>query len=62
VKDIVKELSGSVNPAVQFKQAIPWPNIPSRMDVLVSSILKEAGVKPRREGKKIILSPAVMSQ
>jgi glyoxylase-like metal-dependent hydrolase (beta-lactamase superfamily II) len=55
VRDIVKELSGSMNPAVQFKQALLWPRMPSRMDVLVAGVLKEAGVKPRREGKKIIL-------
>lgn len=55
VKDIVKELSGSQNPAVQFKQALLWPQMPSRMDVLVASVLKEAGIKPRRDGNKIIL-------
>ncbi|MBN1364148.1 MAG: MBL fold metallo-hydrolase [Syntrophaceae bacterium] len=55
VKNIVEELSGSQNPAVQFKQELLWPQMPSRMDVLVASVLKEAGVKPRQEGKRIIL-------
>jgi glyoxylase-like metal-dependent hydrolase (beta-lactamase superfamily II) len=57
VKDIVEELTASPNAAVQFKKALFFPNFPSRMDVLVAGILKEAGVRPRREGKKIILSP-----
>jgi len=55
VRDIVEELSGLKNPAVRFKQALVWPRIPSRMDVLVASVLKETGVKPVREGKKRIL-------
>lgn len=57
VKNIVEELNASPNAAVQFKKALFFPNFPSRMDVLVAEILKEAGVKPRREGKKIILTP-----
>ncbi len=57
VKDIVEELNALPNAAVQFKKALFFPDFPSRMDVLVAEILKETGVKPRREGNKILLAP-----
>lgn len=57
VKDIVEELSALPNAAVQFKKALFFPDFPSRMDVLVAEILKEAGVRPRKEGDKILLAP-----
>lgn len=57
VSEILEELSASRDPAVQLKSAMKFPNFPSRMNVLVARVLKESGVIPRREGKKIILSP-----
>ncbi|MBI5118743.1 MBL fold metallo-hydrolase [Candidatus Poribacteria bacterium] len=58
VAEIVEELGASRSPGVQLKKAMKFPDFPSRMDVLVASVLKEAGVRPRKEGKRIVLSPA----
>jgi glyoxylase-like metal-dependent hydrolase (beta-lactamase superfamily II) len=57
VPEIVQELSKSTNPAVVFKKAIAFPVRPSRMGVMVASILKETGVKPRKEGNRIVFAP-----
>jgi glyoxylase-like metal-dependent hydrolase (beta-lactamase superfamily II) len=57
VGDILEELCASRSPAVQLKRAMLFPEFPSRMDVLVAAVLKEAGVTPRREGKRIVLDP-----
>jgi hypothetical protein len=57
VGEILEELSASRSPSVQLKRAMLFPEFPSRMDVLVAAVLKEAGVTPRREGKRIVLDP-----
>ncbi len=57
VGEIVEELGTSKNSSVQLKKAMVFPKFPSRMDVLVSSVLRERGAKPRKEGKRIVLSP-----
>lgn len=58
VGDIVEEVRASPAPAVRLKTALKWPAFPSRIDVLVASVLKEAGVKPERQGNRIVLPPA----
>jgi glyoxylase-like metal-dependent hydrolase (beta-lactamase superfamily II) len=58
VGEIVEELRGSPQAAVRMKSAMKFPAFPSRMDVLVASVLKESGVKPDPEGERIVLSPA----
>jgi hypothetical protein len=57
VPEIVQELSKSTNPAVLFKKAIAYPIRPSRMGVMVASVLKETGAKPRKEGDRIVFAP-----
>ena len=57
VGKIVKELEKSSNPAVKLKTALVFPQVPSRMDVLVASVLKEAGAVPVRERGKIVIDP-----
>jgi glyoxylase-like metal-dependent hydrolase (beta-lactamase superfamily II) len=59
VGEIVEELVSSRSPAVQLKKSITFPRWPNRMDVLVASVLREAGVIPRREGARILLAPPV---
>jgi glyoxylase-like metal-dependent hydrolase (beta-lactamase superfamily II) len=58
VGEIVEELRASPAPAVRLKCGLKWPAFPSRMDVLVASVLKEAGVTPERQGNRIVLPPA----
>lgn len=60
IGDIVKELLKSSNPAVKLKSAMIFPWIPSRMDVLVASVLKEAGAIPVKDGRKIVIDPVPM--
>jgi glyoxylase-like metal-dependent hydrolase (beta-lactamase superfamily II) len=57
VGEIVEEVRGSAKAAVRLKSAMKFPAFPSRMDVLVASVLKEAGVEPDREGQRIVLAP-----
>lgn len=57
IDDIVKELTASSNPAVKFKSRMTFPHVPSRMDVLVASVLKEAGAIPVKVGRKIVIDP-----
>jgi glyoxylase-like metal-dependent hydrolase (beta-lactamase superfamily II) len=55
--EIVEEFYGSVHPYVQFKKLIAFPRLPSRTEVMVANVLKEAGATPRREGKRIVFRP-----
>lgn len=57
VGEIVDELLKSSNKYVKFKAAMEFPKFPSRMDVLVAQVLKEAGADPLKEGEKILFSP-----
>jgi len=54
VAEVVEELEGSTNPSVTLKKGLRFPNFPSRMDVLAATVLKEAGIKPRKEGSRIV--------
>ncbi|OPL13139.1 MAG: hypothetical protein AVO39_10865 [delta proteobacterium MLS_D] len=57
VAEILEELLASRAPSVRLKKAMQFPQFPSRMDVLVAKVLKDAGVTPRHEGKRIVLAP-----
>jgi glyoxylase-like metal-dependent hydrolase (beta-lactamase superfamily II) len=59
IDDIVKELAASSNPAIKLKAAMTFPQLPSRMDVLVASVLREAGAIPVKEGRKIVIDPVL---
>ena len=54
-REIVEELDSSGNDAVRLKRGMLWPAVPSRMDVLVAHVLKNAGISPVREGSRIVL-------
>ncbi len=57
IPEIVEEFRASRNPYVRFKNIIAFPKLPSRTDVMVANILKEANVPRRREGDRIIFAP-----
>ncbi|NLB80909.1 MAG: hypothetical protein GX800_04710 [Clostridiaceae bacterium] len=57
VGDIVNQMLKSENKYVKFKAAMTFPELPSRMDVLVVGVLKEAGAVPVKVGRKIYIDP-----
>ena len=56
VSDIVEQIKYSNHPAVKMKVALKFPNIPSRLDVLVACVLKENKIPHKKIGKKIVYS------
>lgn len=57
VPQLVEEFKGSTHPYARFKVAAKFPRLPSRLDVMVANILKEADIPARREGTDILFSP-----
>ncbi|MDQ1287501.1 MAG: Metallo-beta-lactamase superfamily protein [Actinomycetota bacterium] len=57
VGEIVEELRASTDPYVRFKTGIPLTRLPSRDDVLVAGVLKEAGAAPLHVEGRIIVDP-----
>jgi len=56
VPELVEEFEASSEPHAQFKTVLAFPRIPSRVDVMVANVMKEAEIPRRREGDKIIFS------
>ena len=58
VPEITEELRGVDEPAVNLRKTMRFQRIPGRLDVLVAVVLKEAGAASRREGERVLFSPA----
>ncbi len=56
VHEIVEEFKGSKNIYARFKSLLKFPQLPSRLDVMVANVLKESDVPKRHEGRNIIFS------
>jgi glyoxylase-like metal-dependent hydrolase (beta-lactamase superfamily II) len=56
VHEIIQELKNSKDPYIQFKVFIGLPKGPSRLEILVANVLKEARIPKRKEGDKIIFT------
>ncbi len=56
VKQIVKEFKKTEKEEAKLKIAFTFPEVPSRLDVLVAVVLTENKIPVRREGNKIIFS------
>jgi hypothetical protein len=54
IKDIVEQIRATKDPAMRFKISMRFPDFPSRLDVLVASVLRDEGVQPFQEGKRIL--------
>jgi glyoxylase-like metal-dependent hydrolase (beta-lactamase superfamily II) len=54
VPELVEEFQGSSDPYARLKTALVFPKIPSRVDVMVANVMKEAGLPRRREGDRIL--------
>lgn len=57
IDDIVKELLKSENKYIKFKASIKWPELPSRLDVTVAVVLRDAGTSPIEVNGKIVIDP-----
>lgn len=57
VPQLVEEFKASSDPRARFKAALKFPRLPSRLDVLVANVLKEAEAPRRKEADKIVFSP-----
>jgi len=57
VPQLVEEFKASPDKRARFKVAAKFPRLPSRLDVMVAVILKEAKAPRRKEGDRIIFSP-----
>ncbi len=57
VKEIIKELKKSEEPEMKLKIALKFPEVPSRLDILVAFVLKETNAPRRKVGKKILFKP-----
>ncbi len=62
VGEIVNELIKSDNDYVKLKASFEFPKIPSRLDVLVVQVLKEAGAVPVKVNNKILIDPVTTNQ
>ena len=56
VPEIVEEFKASKNPYAQFKAAAVFPDLPSRIEVMVANVLKENKATRRIEGDRILFS------
>lgn len=57
IPQIVEGLGSAHNPAIDFKKAMVFEKIPSRMDVLVATVLREAGAPRVPGGNGAVFSP-----
>lgn len=57
INDIVKELLKSENKYIKLKASMKWPELPSRLDVAVAVVLRDAGAVPIEENGKIMINP-----
>jgi len=58
VPELVEEFKSSGDPYARVKIALVFPKLPSRVDVLVANVMKEAGIPHRKEGNRILFRPA----
>jgi glyoxylase-like metal-dependent hydrolase (beta-lactamase superfamily II) len=58
IPQITEELRSIDEPANNLRKAMKFQRIPGRLDVLVAVVLKEAGAVNRREGERVLFSPA----
>ncbi len=58
IPEITEELRAIDEPAINQRKAMKFQRIPGRLDVLVAVVLKEAGAVSRREGERVLFSPA----
>lgn len=58
IPEITEELRSIDEPANNMRKAMKFQRIPGRLDVLVAVVLKEAGAVSRREGERVLFSPA----
>ena len=58
VPEMVEEFEASREPHARFKTIATFPKLPSRVDVMVANVMKEAGIPRRKEGDRIIFSPS----
>jgi glyoxylase-like metal-dependent hydrolase (beta-lactamase superfamily II) len=56
VHQIIKDFKASKNPYARFKTLMKFPQLPSRMDVMIANVLREGKIPKRKEGSKIIFS------
>jgi hypothetical protein len=58
IPDITEELRAIDEPALNQRKKMRFQRIPGRLDVLVAVALKEAGAVSRRDGERVLFSPA----
>ncbi len=58
IPEITEELRCIDEPAINQRKKMKFQRIPGRLDVLVAVVLKEAGAVSRREGERVLFSPA----
>jgi len=54
VHQLISDFKVSKNPYAHFKVLMKFPQLPSRLDVMVANVLREANIPRRKEGSKII--------
>lgn len=57
IGEIVMELLKSENKYIKFKASMKWPELPSRLDVAVAVVLRDAGAVPVEVEGKILIDP-----
>jgi glyoxylase-like metal-dependent hydrolase (beta-lactamase superfamily II) len=56
VPEMVEEFEASSDPHARFKTVAAFPKVPSRVDVMIANVMKEAEIPRRKEGDRIIFS------
>lgn len=56
VHQIIADFKASKNPHARFKVLMKFPQLPSRLDVMVANVLRENNIPKRKDGSKIIFS------
>lgn len=60
VPQLVEEFKASDDPHAKLKTAAVFPRLPSRIDVLVANVLKEASAPRHKENDKILFFPSLL--
>lgn len=60
VNEVVEEVRASKDPYMRGKCNLCFPEFPSRLDVLVASVLREEGITPQKEDDRIVFEPRVL--
>lgn len=56
VHQIIADFKSSKNPHARFKVLMKFPQLPSRLDVMVANVLRENNIPKKKDGSKIIFS------